>query len=378
MTYPNIAATRCQSFMGRVLVQASSYVPNLDRPYLVKGLLLAGQVSLLVGPPNTGKSSVIACLAAHMSMGHAISGIPVRRTAILYIAAEDPQGIAERAYGYLRSPVANISEFFIHGEGINLTDDAEMAACRAEAVRLFSGTDAPRRLIVIDTLNLCIGDGDENSSRDMSRVVGHAQRLAHETGAHVMIIHHTGASDAGRPRGSTAMQGNADTILVLRKADGQEGGQLVLLTQEKQRSMAKGKPLAFEIGSYEIGQDEDGDTVTVPIARPAMLSSSQLARATESRKLKGESQSREAEVLRVLRALHAADGGKYHEARDVGARVGEAFESVRNNADSLRKAVRRALDSLVSEKEVEHSGSNTFRAVPLDAATNNDAQLPLG
>ncbi|WP_444464227.1 hypothetical protein [Rhodobacter capsulatus] len=34
-----------------------------------------------------------------------------------------------------------------------------------------------------------------------------------------LIVHHTSAADAAKPRGSTAMQGNADTVLVLRQPD---------------------------------------------------------------------------------------------------------------------------------------------------------------
>jgi len=179
-------------FLGKPLLCATSFKIELNRPYLAKGLLLASQVSILVGPPNTGKSSVVACLAASISMGRTIGHIRVKRGAVLYVAAEDPNGIAERSHGYFHTEPTDLAHFHIHGWPINLADDDEMATFCAEAQKFRRSFQAAQMLIVFDTLNLCIGDGDENSARDMSRVIENAQRLARATRAHVMII---GASD---------------------------------------------------------------------------------------------------------------------------------------------------------------------------------------
>lgn len=226
-------------------------------------------------------------------------------------------------------------------------------------------------LIVFDTLNLCIGDGDENSARDMSRVIGNAQRLARATRAHVMIVHHTSAADAGRPRGSTAMHGNADTLLVLRRAQGEQGESLVLLTQEKQRSVQKGKPLVFSITGLEVGEDEDGETITVPIARPSVSSSSLLPKVKEGRGGNSDGEARASEMWRILTELRFKAPGQFYDAKSLGGMAGDSFERLRSNPDSLRKAVRRALDTLTNEGKAE-VGEGGFRAVPpASRAVNN-------
>lgn len=360
MEYQSVAPTEPAPFLGKPLLRAASFRIDLNRPYLVKNLLLASQVSILVGPPNTGKSSIVACIAAHVSMGRAVGPLRVKRAAVLYVAAEDPNGIAERALGYWQSEPADLARFYIHGWPVNLADDDEMASFRAAAQKFRHEVEADRLLIVFDTLNLCIGDGDENSARDMSRVIGNAQRLARETGAHVLVVHHTSAADAGRPRGSTAMHGNVDTLLVLRRIDGQES--LVVLAQEKQRSVRKGDPVPFDLGSFEAGRDEDGEIITVPIARPVAVESSLLAKVKEPRNQGAEGEARATEILRVLRTLHGKNPTGFHEARQISGMVGEAFEAVRSNPDSLRKAVRRALDALIGEGKVE-ADSTGFRAV---------------
>lgn len=47
-------------------------------------------------------------------------------------------------------------------------------------------------LIVIDTLTLCFGGGEENSARDAGCAVASAKVVAEKTSAHVMLVHHTG------------------------------------------------------------------------------------------------------------------------------------------------------------------------------------------
>ena len=69
------------------------------------------------------------------------------------------------------------------------------------------------------------------------------------------------------------------------------------------------------------------------------------------------------EVLRVLRALHAKTPNTSHEAKVISARVGEAFEQVRSNPDSLRKAVKRALDALIADGKAEADSEGGFRIV---------------
>lgn len=364
-------------FLGKPLLSASTFTVDLNRPYLVKNLLLEAQVGLLVGPPNIGKSSVVACLAASVSTGRALGQMRVKRAAVLYVAAEDPNGIAERAFGFFQSHAADIADFDIYGWPVDLSDDKAMKAFCSAAQRFRRERNADRLLIIFDTLNLCIGDSDENSARDMSRVVGNAQRLARATRAHVLIVHHTSVADSGRPRGSTAMHGNIDTLLVLRKVEGQEGETLVLLTQEKQRSVRKGKPFLFEIGSLTTGEDEDGEQITVPIARPAQLTSSLLAKVKSAAKPAGEGDARATEVLRVLAVLRAKAPDTYHEARILGSMVGEGFEAVRENPDSLRKAIRRALDALVGAKQVETDGSGGYRALSSATPQTNHKGITL-
>lgn len=364
MDYQNDGGFTDHLFLGRHLISAPHYVVPLDRPYVIKDLLLTGQVSMLAGPPNIGKSSVITSLAANVALGHKVGPLRVRRSLVLYVAAEDPEGIAERSAGYWRQAPGGLAQFFIHGSPVDLTDRAAMAEFRREALSLKAKVEADQLLVIFDTLNLCIGDSDENSSRDMGLAVANPREVARDLNAHVMLIHHTSAGDQGKARGSSALPANIDTLLLLRRVEEHDDRSIVILTQEKQRSVKKGLPLVFDISSFPLGFDRDGEQRTVALARYAVPTPALMEKVKGNRSSAGDAEERKEAVLRVLRALQAKAPHTSHKVKDIGGSVGEAFEAVRSNSESLRKAVERALKALIVDGKVKADPEGGFRLVP--------------
>ena len=321
-------------FMGKDLRCVNTHEINRNRTYIVKNLLLAGQVSILCGAPNTGKSAVMAAAASHIAMGRDFAGHRAARAAVLYIAAEDPDGIADRAYPYLRAGVSAASPFHIHPHPINLCAAQEVGYFIEEAVAYQDATGCDRLFVVVDTLNLCIGDGDENSARDMGHAMGNAQRIARETGAHVMIIHHTAGHDGSRPRGSTAMEGNVDTLLTLHKADEKQPEGVVFISQRKQRSVRKGAPIAFKITGFDAGTDSEGDPLTVPMAVPFRPTSSLVAEKKKPASKPSQFDERCEDVKRVLVDLAAANNDdEWFDAATIRGHTGTPFNALRDNTE---------------------------------------------
>ncbi|MDB2579287.1 helicase RepA family protein [Tateyamaria sp.] len=356
-------ALSAPTFNGISPVSANNFQINPNRPFLVKGLLLAGQVGMIAGEPNLGKSAIMACVASFVAMGRNMGNMKVNRGAVLYVAAEDPEGILERAYPYMHNAPDGAAAFEVLDVVPNLTDPKAVKefSSYAEAFREYHECDY--LLIVFDTLNLSIGDADENSARDMSRVFRHAQFIAKSTGAHVLFVHHVGTGDKGRPRGSSAMTATLDTLLTLEKAEDDSGAAAMLL-QKKQKRIRKGRALAFRIESFEAGTDDDGDVFTVPMAVPFRhdnsLTITKEAKAKRSTKpsVSGE---RAAEVLRLLKGVAKHDAGKWHSRKEIGELVGGPFNETRANGDSHRKAVSRALESLQNAGSVEKGECGGFR-----------------
>tara|TARA_R110002110_G_scaffold325779_1_gene537655 strand:+ start:1398 stop:2495 length:1098 start_codon:yes stop_codon:yes gene_type:complete len=348
--------------MGENLLSVNGHQLNRDRRYVVKGLLMAGQVSMLCGAPNTGKSAVIAAVAAHIAKGRDFAGYRTCRAAVLYVAAEDPNGIADRAHPYLNAGMTAASPFNIFPLPINLCSDVKIDQFVDELIAYQRTANCDRLLAVFDTLNLCIGDGDENSARDMGKAVGNAQRIARETGAHVMIIHHTAGHDGNRPRGSTAMEGNVDTLLTLHRADEQQPDGVVFIAQRKQRSVQKGQPIAFRIQAFDGGLDSEGELLTVPMAVPFEPKSS-LAPQTKKKQFKpSQADERLSDLRRVFSDLATARPNEWFDTATIRSNTGVPFNNVRDNMESLSRVVRKSLDALLKAGEIERNKDGCYRS----------------
>ena len=72
--------------------------------------------------------------------------------------------------------------------------------------------------IVLDTLARCMGEGDENSARDMGRFVDRCGTIERHFRCIVIAVHHMGKNPAAGGRGSNALNGAADMTLPSRRA----------------------------------------------------------------------------------------------------------------------------------------------------------------
>ncbi|WP_420584866.1 AAA family ATPase [Ruegeria sp.] len=235
-----MATKEAPTFKGHSTVSANKYKINPNRPYIVKNLLLAGQVGMIAGESNLGKSAVMSSIASSVAMEQDMGYLKVKQAAVLYVAVEDPEGILERAYPFMQTAPDDAAAFEVLDEGPDLSDLNEVVAFRDYAQEFQKYHYCEKLLIVFDTLNLSIGDADENSAKDMSRVFKNAQFIAKTTGAHVLFIHHVGTGDKGRPRGSSAMKATLDTLLTLEKAE-DDTGRASMLLQKKQKRIPVGK-----------------------------------------------------------------------------------------------------------------------------------------
>lgn len=371
----NTTVPKAPTFNGRAPVSANSFQINPNRPFIVKGLLLAGQVGMIAGEPNLGKSAIMACIASHVAMGRDMGDMKVKRAAVLYVAAEDPEGILERAYPYMHNAPDGAAAFEVLDIVPDLINPREVKEFvkYAEAFREYHQCDD--LLIVFDTLNLSIGDADENSARDMSKVFRHAQAMAKSTGAHVLFIHHVGTNDKGRPRGSSAMTGTLDTLLTLVKAE-DETGNAAMLLQKKQKRIRKGEALAFRVESFEAGVDDDGETFTVPMAVPFKHDASLAYSEAQTKKSNGKpaaSNARAEEVLRLLKGTAKHDHEKWFSQKEITGLVGGPFNEIRGNQDTFRRAVSRALATLHKAGSIEKNAEGAYRDASPDVLIEDEA-----
>jgi RecA-family ATPase len=231
---------------------AAEIEPVLERPYLIKGMLDRDAVSILFGDANSGKSFLAIDLAHHVHEGTQWAGCKVTQGLALYCAAEGGAMFANRL-------AARRARFHVLRGSLRLAGRNPDTLPLADALRHLQdaqGTDF--RLIVLDTLARVMGGADENAAEGIGDVLRQIDILRHVTGAHLMIVHHTGKDAARGARGHSSLRAAVDTEL--RVTVGEDGWRTVETT--KQRDMPADFERRFRLRVVELGRDQDGDAVT--------------------------------------------------------------------------------------------------------------------
>ena len=242
----------------RRLVSLTSIEAVLTSNYMVKGWFDRNCLSMLYGPSNAGKTFVALDIAMHIAAGKAWRGLRVNGGPVLYIAAEGGAGIRNRLAAIKRErPDMASAPFTLLPVGLDLHGQGD-----ALAVCEIMPDEAPA-LVVIDTLARSLGAGDENTAKDAAMFVRNCDLIREVTGAHVMVIHHTGKDEDRGARGSSALRAAVDNEI-------QVTAEWEILSR-KQRDQKPPDPLHFKLRSVVLGMDEDGELVTsavVDVAEP--------------------------------------------------------------------------------------------------------------
>ena len=233
--------------------------------WLVKDFLDIGAVSTIYAEPNAGKSFVAAELAHCVATGRQFAGMHVKRGAVLYISLEGAAGFRWRmaALKRYRPTGCDVPLHLLSGE-FDLYERAAAVGDLIAAVKAISAaTGFPVLLIVVDTLARTMAPGNENETRDMSVVVKRAGQVAAKTGAHVMLIHHSGKDVSKGARGSGALRAGIDTELEIkadeRKPNEPASGRIIV---RKQREYDYIPPIKFRLRKVDAGVTADLETKT--------------------------------------------------------------------------------------------------------------------
>lgn len=182
---------------------------------------LAGTVGALVAPGGAGKSfwalEAAMAVAGRDAPGSDLLGLePSRPGRVVYFAGEDPQpilvcrihAVGKHLPGQAHSVIAGrMTVKSVVGQCMNMMGEQTLR----QVIEECSGA----RLIVLDTLSR-MHSLDENSNGDMARLVSRLERIALETGASVLYLHHVtkgstkegGADQQQAARGASALVDN--------------------------------------------------------------------------------------------------------------------------------------------------------------------------
>lgn len=246
---------RGEALRGK-MIPLAKIKPCLDANYLVQGWLGAGGLSVLYGPSNSGKTFVAVDLAAHIASGTPWRGHKIKPGPVVYVAAEGGGGIRNRISA-IRQAAPDLlagADFSLLPTNLDLHQPGDaMALCEAMPTERAA-------LVVIDTMARCMGSGDENSARDVAQFVINLDAIRERTGAHVLVVHHSGKNADAGARGSSALRAAVDTEIAI--SEGQ-------ISCAKQRDMEMPDRLFFSLETVTLGTDQDGDPVRSAVVVPA-------------------------------------------------------------------------------------------------------------
>lgn len=239
--------------------------PALTDSYIVKGVLADAAMSVIYGPSNSGKTFFALDIAFNVSIGRQWNERRVKQSAVLYLAAEGGRGVLNRIaalkleYGVTKVPLA------LKRAGLDLLhDQADLQHIVDLAAEVRSKTPNIPLVIVIDTLSRIMAGGDENSAADMTALIRNIDAIRETTGAHVMLVHHTGKDAARGARGHSSLRAATDTEIEVANEDGARAAMVT-----KQRDYQGGETFAFALKSVTLGIDQDGDEVTSCVVETA-------------------------------------------------------------------------------------------------------------
>jgi archaellum biogenesis ATPase FlaH len=279
---------------------------HTDLPYLVKDLFDRGQLIVLWGAPGSGKTFLALHLACHIGAGVPWVGRRVKHGTVLYVCSESTRTRLENRVSALRDmrPELGISRVYfvpvqldlLHGED-DIMDVIEAAAALKDV-----------SMIVVDTLAVTFGGGDENSSEDMSRYVSNMKRIKAETGAAVLMVHHCGKDESRGMRGHSALLGALDAEFSVEKQEpAADWPSRVLKAGKLREGLSNSDVFAFDLKVRSLGLDPDGDEVSTCVVTPSSVSGGMLRRPSVGTQVK---------LLAALERAHK-EGRQVHTEKEV-------------------------------------------------------------
>lgn len=178
---------------------------------LVAGLLYGNGEAWVVGKAGHGKSFVALDIAGCVGTGESWQGHDVTQGKVIYVVAEGATGMRRRVRAWEQSygrPMTGVQWLPL---AVQVRDPGWFTLIElAQEVR--------PSLIVLDTQARITVGIEENSAADMGQFVHRLEQLRGATQACIAVVHHQGRN-GDHMRGSTALDGAADTVIAVSKDD---------------------------------------------------------------------------------------------------------------------------------------------------------------
>lgn len=216
-----------QSRRFEILTASDALQPQPPIKWVVDGLISAGSVNIFFGESGSKKTWSLLDMGTCVARGDAWLNFSTQAGNVLLIDEDNGRNRMMRRMGQVlrghnaddKTPLFCVSYAAF---------DFGKVADAGEFTALINTTNA--RLVIIDALADIMPGRDENSVKDVQPIFAELRRVAEDTQAAIIVIHH--ANKNGGYRGSSAIKGKLDLmVLVESKKDSDE----ITFKTEKER-----------------------------------------------------------------------------------------------------------------------------------------------
>jgi hypothetical protein len=210
--------------------------------WLIENVMPDAGLTFLYGAPGKGKSFVTLDIALHIAHGCGDwHGHKAESGPVVYVAGEGVGGFKKRVKAWHQHhgiAADHETPFRLLPVAPNMLSKEQIDKLVLTITRKANGA----RLIVIDTLARAAAGADENDAKEMGLFVSACDFLRDETGAAILLVHHSGKDEDRGLRGSSSLNGAADCVLHLKR----QGEDMITLLNEKQKDGEQIAPLRFK------------------------------------------------------------------------------------------------------------------------------------
>lgn len=245
------------------------------KEWIIDQVLGKGDLGMVYGPPGCGKTFVVTDMIISAIMGKQWAmrfDIP-RPLNVAYCAGEGISGLPARFMAAATHHEATRDDkrnftFFRNVPQFFSGDDVSEAIAITRFVtewqkRRADGTAQPLDILFVDTLNTATVAADENSAKDMGKVLAMCRWATQELGCAVVLVHHTNKTGTAE-RGSSALRGAMDVMIEIKRIS--ENGTKAIMACEKLKDGEAWKPQTLDlvpvadVDSVRIWWDEPSET----------------------------------------------------------------------------------------------------------------------
>ncbi|MCB2036223.1 MAG: AAA family ATPase [Ottowia sp.] len=246
---------------------ADELPPDFTPPdELLQGVLTVGAASILYGDSNSGKTFAAVDMACAVARGDEWMGRRTEPGLVVYLAAESPASLRSRLQAYQQHHGVRVPDFAIVANPVDLfASDGDTTAIVQTVREIERRRSKPARLVIGDTLARLSAGANENSGEDMGLVVKRIDAIREATGAHFLVIHHSGKNAANGARGWSGIRAAVDTELEVTDSP---QGRCIEITKQRDLS-SKGERIGFRLEPVTLGTTKWGTPATSCIVQPA-------------------------------------------------------------------------------------------------------------